>query len=109
MQGRAWVRPVWLTRAPPCVQNVPDELKHLAIQHLETNQDLASQTDRALVHCPAYIRNRILIHLYRRSIRRAVLLKVRHVMRMSELLAAAVFQAIPMADSDIVYGIGTAY
>ena len=58
------------------MQNIPSDLRNLAIQHLQTSEELAHHTDSPLQHCPPYIRNHVLIHLYRKKLLRVSMLHV---------------------------------
>eukprot|EP00193_Tetraselmis_chui_P001208 CAMPEP_0177752394 /NCGR_PEP_ID=MMETSP0491_2-20121128/898_1 /TAXON_ID=63592 /ORGANISM="Tetraselmis chuii, Strain PLY429" /LENGTH=613 /DNA_ID=CAMNT_0019267599 /DNA_START=302 /DNA_END=2139 /DNA_ORIENTATION=- len=56
-------------------KDIPSDLRNIAIQQLETNQEMSEQTDKALDHTPSYIRNRILSHLYYGKLRRTAILR----------------------------------
>eukprot|EP00873_Tetraselmis_striata_P042344 jgi/Tetstr1/462608/TSEL_007593.t1 len=56
-------------------KDIPADLRNIAMQQMETNQEMSEQTDRALQHTPSYIRNRILSHLYYGKLRRTAVLR----------------------------------
>jgi hypothetical protein len=58
-------------------KEIPADLRDMAVKQLETHQDLLSETDEALQHCPPYIRNRILSHLYYKKLTKTPLLQAR--------------------------------